>query len=159
MKKNLKFLDVFSIAAGAMISSGLFILPAIAYTKIGPSVFLAYLVAAILMIPTIFSKSELVTAMPKSGGTYFFIGRSMGPVFGTISGISAWFSLAFKSSFALLGIGAFAKLVFPGLSYEQIKMIAVFFCLFFTVTNLISTKHSGSIQIYLVILLILFFHY
>ena len=154
LKKTLTLFDVFSIASGAMISSGLFILPSIAYFKIGPAVFLSYLVAGLLMIPTIFSKSELATAMPKSGGTYFFIGRTMGNALGTISGISAWFSLAFKSSFALLGIGAFTQLIFPEMSLMQIKLVAISFCLFFTFMNIVSTKHSGIIQIFLVIALI-----
>jgi len=37
LRKQLGALDVFAVAAGAMISSGLFILPAIAYAKAGPA--------------------------------------------------------------------------------------------------------------------------
>ena len=44
---------------------------------------------------------------------------------GTLGGLAAWFSLAFKSAFALLGIGIFALLFNPGLSILQIKIIAV----------------------------------
>ena len=40
--RHLGFRDVFSIAAGAMISSGLFVLPGLAYAKAGPAVILAY---------------------------------------------------------------------------------------------------------------------
>ena len=36
LKKQLGLVDVFSVAAGAMISSGLFVLPAIAYAQAGP---------------------------------------------------------------------------------------------------------------------------
>ena len=39
LKKELNLADVFSIASGAMISSGLFILPGIAFMKAGPAVF------------------------------------------------------------------------------------------------------------------------
>ncbi len=45
LKKTLGFLDLFCIASGAMISSGLFILPGLAYLKIGPAVFVAYFIA------------------------------------------------------------------------------------------------------------------
>ena len=51
MQKKLGFLEVFSIATGAMISSGLFILPAVVYLKTGPSILLSYLIAALLVIP------------------------------------------------------------------------------------------------------------
>ena len=64
LKKELGLLSVFSIAAGAMISSGLFILPGLAYFKSGPAVILAYLLAGILVLPSMFSKAELATAMP-----------------------------------------------------------------------------------------------
>ena len=71
LKRELNLIDVFSIAAGAMISSGLFILPGLAYFKSGPAVILAYLLAGILVLPSMFSKTELATAMPRSGGDYF----------------------------------------------------------------------------------------
>jgi basic amino acid/polyamine antiporter, APA family len=154
LKKELKLLDVFCIAAGAMISSGLFILPGLAYFKSGPAIVIAYLLAGILVIPSLLSKAELSTAMPKAGGTYFFIGRSMGAGFGTLAGISSWFSLAFKSAFALIGIGAFAILIFPDITFLQIKLIATLFCIVFGFINLTGTKHAGRMQIYLVLGLI-----
>ena len=97
LKKSLRTIDVFSISSGAMISSGLFILPAVVYAKAGPSILLSYLFASLLVIPAMLSKIELATAMPKSGGAYFFIHRSLGPLFGTFSGLAAWFSLSLKS--------------------------------------------------------------
>ncbi|KQC07614.1 MAG: hypothetical protein APR54_05900 [Candidatus Cloacimonas sp. SDB] len=154
MKKELNLLETFSIAAGAMISSGLFILPGLVYFKSGPAIILAYFIAGILVIPSMFSKSELVTAMPKTGGDYFFINRSMGAGFGTLAGISAWLSLAFKSAFALVGIGAFVSIVYPAITIFEIKIIAVIFCIFFTFINLKSTKQAGSLQALMVLALL-----
>jgi len=48
LKKELGLLDVFSIASGAMISSGLFILPGLAYVQAGPGMILAYMLAGLL---------------------------------------------------------------------------------------------------------------
>ena len=154
LRKELGLLEVFCIASGAMISSGLFILPGIAYAKTGPAILISYAIASILVIPAMLSKAELATAMPKAGGTYFFIDRSMGPLMGTIGGFAAWFSLAFKSAFALVGIGVFAILLNPGFTEMQIKLIAVFFCIIFTIINIRGVKHTGKAQIYLVIGLI-----
>ena len=154
LKRSLGTLDVFSISTGAMISSGLFILPAIAYAKTGPSLILAYLLAAFLVVPAMLSKIELATAMPRSGGAYFFIYRSLGPLFGTFSGFAAWLSLALKSAFALVGIGVFLSPIVGEVAPLTVKLIAVGCTVIFTLINLISVRESGRFQIVLVALLL-----
>lgn len=154
LKKTLGAVGIFSIAAGAMISSGLFVLPGIAFGVAGPAVILAYLLAWILVIPSLLSKAELATAMPKSGGTYFFIERSLGPLAGMLAGLASWFSISFKSAFALAGMGAFGILILPGITELQMDMIAIFFCLLFTIVNLVSVKHAGRLQIILIFILL-----
>ena len=59
LKEKLNTLDVFCIATGAMISSGLFILPGLVYAKVGPAVILVYIIASILALPALFSKTHL----------------------------------------------------------------------------------------------------
>ncbi len=154
LTRQLSGVGVFCIAAGAMISSGLFILPGLVYARVGPAVILAYLLAGILILPALLAKAELATAMPKAGGTYFFIERSMGAAAGTIGGFTSWLSLSLKSAFALVGIGALAVLINPGITEWQIKLIAVAFCVFFTILNLMSVRLTGRVQIFLVFLLI-----
>jgi len=151
LKRELGLLSIFCIASGAMISSGLFILPGLAFAKAGPALLVSYAIASLLIIPAMLSKAELSTAMPKAGGTFFFIDRSMGPMMGTIGGFAAWFSLSFKSAFALVGIGVFAILLNPGFTEIQMKLIAVLFCIVFTIINIRGVKHSGKAQIALVI--------
>ncbi|MFH1791353.1 MAG: amino acid permease, partial [Candidatus Omnitrophota bacterium] len=88
LSKRLNLFDLFCIASGAMISSGLFILPGLAYAKTGSSVILAYVLAGLFTIPAMLSKAELTTAMPKAGGDYFFISRSLGFTVGSIGGMA-----------------------------------------------------------------------
>ena len=116
LTRQLGGIDVFCIASGAMISSGLFILPGLIYAKVGPAVILVYILAGILILPALFAKAELTTAMPKAGGDYFFIERSMGSAAGTIGGFASWFSLSLKSAFSLVGIGVFATLINPNIT-------------------------------------------
>jgi amino acid transporter/mannitol/fructose-specific phosphotransferase system IIA component (Ntr-type) len=143
-----------------MISSGLFILPALGYVKSGPALVLAYIIACLLILPTVLSKAELATAMPKTGGIFFFTDRSMGPMMGTLGGLAAWFSLAFKTGFALLGMGIIFIIFNPGLTLLQIKLIAVAFCLLFMGINIYGVKISAKFQVGLVIVLfILLFIY
>jgi len=155
LKKQLGLLDVFGVAAGAMISSGLFVLPAIAYTKAGPALILSYFLASILIIPSVLSKAELSTAMPRAGGTYFFIERSLGPVFGLFSGFAGWFSLALKSAFAVVGMAVLIEVVLQQVFGARVnpwhlKAAGVACCLGFTGLNIISVKHTGRFQALLV---------
>ncbi len=139
--------SLFSIATGAMISSGLFVLPALAYTVAGPGVIFSYLIAAVLTIPTMLSKAELATAMPKSGGTYYFIARSLGPLAGTLSGLAAWFSLSVKTAFAFVGLGIFMEFLSPEINGRLFAMIS---CAIFTAVNLRGAGHAGKTQVVLV---------
>jgi APA family basic amino acid/polyamine antiporter len=155
LKKDLGFLDVFCISSGAMISSGLFVLPGILFALVGPGVWMGYLLAAILLIPAVVSKAELATALPKAGGTYFFIDRSIGPTFGMLGGLAAWASLALKTAFALIGLGAIARILWPGLNLLEVRFIALGFCVLFTLVNLFGAKHAGRLQVGLVAVLLL----
>ena len=147
LKKELTLLDIFCVATGAMISSGLFILPGLAFAKAGPAVILSYILAGLLCIPALLSKAELVTAMPKAGGDYFYIMRGFGPLFGTVAGFSAWFSLSLKGAFALIGMGAYLKI----LTHMPLHIIALICCLFFIFLNLIGIKVAGRFQVFLVL--------
>jgi basic amino acid/polyamine antiporter, APA family len=153
LKRHLGFWGTFCIATGAMISSGLFVLPGAAFAQAGPAVILAYALASMLMIPAMLSTAELTTAMPRSGGSYFFIERSMGALPGTLAGLSGWFSLALKSAFAMVGIGAFARLIWPEaqISEMHIKAVAAGFCVLFTVLNILSVKEAARFQTILVV--------
>jgi APA family basic amino acid/polyamine antiporter len=160
LKKQLGLLDIFAVATGAMISSGLFVLPAIAFAKAGPAVVLSYLFASILMISSVFSKSELATAMPRAGGTYFYVERSLGPVWGLFGGLAGWFSLALKSAFAIVGMAVFVKLLlkilFPEINLEpwHLKAIAAICCLGFMALNIVSVKQASKFQVLLVVTLL-----
>jgi amino acid transporter/mannitol/fructose-specific phosphotransferase system IIA component (Ntr-type) len=110
LDRNLGFFSVFSIAVGAMLGSGIFVLPGLAAGMAGPWVCLSYLLAGLLVMPAVLSKAELATAMPVAGGTYVYVDRAMGPWLGTITGIGTWFSLSSKTAFALVGLGAYLVL-------------------------------------------------
>jgi len=166
MRRELGAATVFAVSAGAMISSGLFLLPRILYGTpdnpgAGSAIYLCYLIAAILLIPALFSKAELVSAMPKAGGDFYFIDRSLGPGFGCVGGMAAWASLALKSAFAVLGIGFLVQvLLVPQMSVLGAKGIACGFCALFALVNISSTRHSGRMQVALVVgLLAILFGY
>jgi amino acid transporter/nucleotide-binding universal stress UspA family protein len=125
-----------------MVGSGIFVLPGLA-TKIGgPSVVLAYLLAGLVVLPAALSKAEMATAMPEAGGTYLYVDRALGPFMGTIAGLGVWFSLTFKSAFALVGLGAYLML-FTDL---PTRPVSIGLALLLVGVNILGVKQTGRLQ-------------
>ncbi len=150
LKKSLGLMDVFCIASGAMISSGIFVLPGLAFAKAGPAVVVAYLLAGALAATGLLSTAELATAMPKAGSDYFFITRGMGPAFGTIAAVLNWVSFSLKSAFALVGMGTLIHLLAP----VDIRLTGTVVGLGFIAVNLLGVKEAARLQVALVLGLI-----
>ena len=107
LERRLGLWDVVAISISTMLGSGIFLLPGMAAALTGPSIWLAYLLAAVCVLPATLSKAELGTAMPAAGGTYVYVERAFGPLIGTIAGFGLWLSLLLKSAFALVGFAAY----------------------------------------------------
>ncbi|MFH1502331.1 MAG: amino acid permease [Candidatus Eisenbacteria bacterium] len=150
LKKSLGLMDVFSIATGAMISSGLFILPGMAFERAGPAVAFSYLLAGLLAATGLLSIAELTTAMPKAGGDYFFVSRGMGPAVGTVAGLLTWFALSLKAAFALVGMTLFARLVLP----IDAHVVGIGLCVFFVALNVFGVREAARLQVGLVVALL-----
>ena len=150
LSKQLTLLHVFCIASGAMISSGIFVLPGLAHAKAGPAVVFSYFLAGLLATAGLLSIAELTTAMPKAGGDYFYISRGLGPATGTIAGLLSWFSLSLKSAFALIGIAVLVAPFVP-LSWH---VVAALLCLVFVLVNLRGTREAAGFQVILVLVLL-----
>lgn len=146
MKRDVSFWGVFSLATGAMISSGIFILPSLAFTKAGPAAAVSYFLAGVLALVGVLSIIELSTAMPMAGGDYYFINRSMGPMIGTISGMLGWVALSLKSAFAIFGI---SEILFQLSGLSPLASGAVL-CLLFASLNIIGVKEAAKLQVLLV---------
>ena len=152
LERSLSLPAVIAIGIGGMLGTGIFVLPGLAATKIGASLWLAYLIAAICILPAAYSKSELATAMPSSGGTYVFIERAFGPLFGTISGLGLWIALVLKCAFALVGIGAYVLVVLEMDSEGITKSVGLGFLFLVFLLNVVGAKKAGNFQSYAVLL-------
>lgn len=156
LTRKLTLAHVVAIASGAMISSGIFIIPGLAHARAGPAVIFSYALAGFFALSGTLSMAEIATAMPRAGGDYFSITRGMGPAVGTVAGLLSWFSLALKSSFALVGMAVFSVLF---LSWD-IRLIGVVLTAFFVVLNILGVKEAARLQVALVagLLLPMFFY-
>ncbi len=140
------------MATGSTLSSGFFLLPGLAFAQTGPSFVLAYLAASLPMIPGVFCVAELATAMPRSGGLYYVVDRGLGPMIGAVGGLGVWMVVVLKSSFALVGAGAYLRIFAPDL---DITPIAIGLAVLFGIINLGGAKKSGAFQSVLVTVLLL----
>lgn len=146
LKRDLGLYAVFTFSIGAMIGSGIFVLPGLAAEITGPGLILAFFIAGLVVMPAALSKSEMATAMPHAGGTYLYIDRAMGPLLGTVAGIGVWFSLVFKSAFALAGLGGYLAF----LANVDSKQVALGISLLLIVLNVAGAKLTGRAQMLLV---------
>ncbi|MDE0162027.1 MAG: amino acid permease [Acidimicrobiaceae bacterium] len=146
LSRSLGLRHVFVLSTGAMLSSGLFLLPGLAAADAGPSAVLAYALAGVVAVPAMLSVAELSTAMPRAGGAYYFLVRAYGPAVGTFSGMATWLSLVLKDAFALVGMSAYLNLVLD----VPAKPLAIVLIAGFTVVNIVGTRASALVQMLLV---------
>ena len=151
LKKELRLLDVYAIATGTTLSAGFFLLPGLAAQQAGPALILSYLIAALPLLPATLSIIELATAMPRAGGVYYFLDRTLGPYFGTIGGIGTWLALILKVAFSLIGMGAYIAIFIPDV---PILTVAIVLAILLGILNIFGAKKSGRLQIVLVMALL-----
>lgn len=155
LKKELGLFGVFCLSTGGMLA-GLFILPGLAYEQAGPAVLISYFIAGFLALLGLLSQAELISAMPKAGGTYFYVMRAMGPGVGVVYGLITWLSISLKSAYELVYLAIFiivllGPVVEVGLPKE---VLAVAVTLLFVGVNLLGAKDASRVQALLVLALI-----
>jgi amino acid transporter len=147
IERTVGLAGIVIISLSSMLGSGLFVMPAFAAEIMGAGIWLAFLLAATVVLPGALSKSELASAMPSSGGSYVYLERTYGPLFGTISGLGLWASFLLKAAFALIGFSAYMYAVNTYFDIEINKtVISVGALIFITVINILGVKKVKAIQ-------------
>jgi basic amino acid/polyamine antiporter, APA family len=163
LERKLGMASVVIISLSAMLGSGLFVLPALAMLDMGGGtvavggIWLAYLVAALIVLPGALSKGELATAMPSSGGSYVYIERTFGPLIGTISGLGLWANFMLKSAFALIGFQAYLVVLENLLGVTiDIEIAAIMLLVMIVIINILGLKKIKKVQTPIVLTSVLF---
>ena len=157
LAKDLGLVSAMTIGIGTMIGAGIFVLPGVAANAAGPIVVVSFIVGGVIAMVNALSISELGTAMPKAGGGYYYINKSLGPMFGSIAGMGDWMGLAFASAFYCIGFGQYLA-VFVGLPtiafLNPIQLGALLAGLVFVAVNYIGAKETGGVQTVIVFILL-----
>lgn len=105
LERTISLSGGIAIGVGTMIGAGIFVFPGLVAGRAGPAA--ASSIGAAIALLVALPASELATAMPRSGGGYYFISRGMGTLFGTVVGLSLWLGLVFPTAFYLVGLGSY----------------------------------------------------
>jgi amino acid transporter len=139
-----------AIGVGTMIGAGIFVFPGLAAGQAGPAAAGSFAIGGVVALLVALPTSELATAMPKSGGGYYFISRGLGTLAGTVVGLSLWFGLVFATAFYLVGFGFYAIDTLGELGItlgtELVIPIALIFGAGFTLLNVTGTENAAKLQ-------------
>jgi APA family basic amino acid/polyamine antiporter len=150
LERTLGLSGGLAIGIGTMIGAGIFVFPGLAAGNAGPAAALSFGIGSVIALLVALPASELATAMPKSGGGYYFISRGLGALAGAIVGLSLWFGLVFATAFYLVGFGYYAvdSLAEVGVAVGEswVIPIALVFGVAFTVLNVTGTENAAKLQ-------------
>ncbi|WP_276281758.1 APC family permease [Halorussus caseinilyticus] len=140
-----------AIGVGTMVGAGIFVFPGLAAGEAGPAAALSFAIGAAIALLVALPTAELATAMPRSGGGYYFVSRAMGTAFGAVVGLSIWLGLVFASAFYLVGFGqyAVAALVEVGVpvgGVGPVTPLALAFGVLLTAISVTGTENAAKFQ-------------
>jgi len=113
LERNLGFLEAMTLGGGTMIGAGIFILPGLAADGAGPASAISFAIAGAVALLASLSLAELATGMPIAGGSYHYVNRALGGLFGSIVGWGMWTGLMFASAFYMIGFGQYVVVPLP----------------------------------------------
>ncbi|MES3517985.1 MAG: APC family permease [Natronomonas sp.] len=161
LERTLGLSGGLAIGIGTMIGAGIFVFPGLAGGQIGTAATVSFGIGGVVALLVALPTSELATAMPKSGGGYYFISRGLGTLAGTVIGLSLWFGLVFATAFYLVGLGFYTldALAEVGITISAspgavVSAIAVLAGIGFTVLNVTGTENAAKLQNGIVALLL-----
>ena len=158
LERTLGLSGGLAIGIGTMIGAGIFVFPGLAAGRAGPAAAASFGIGAVVALLVALPASELATAMPKSGGGYYFISRGLGTLAGAVVGLSLWFGLVFATAFYLVGFGYYAvdTLAELGVAIGEglVIPLALLFGAGFIVLNVTGTENAAKLQNGIVALLL-----
>ncbi|WP_336000083.1 APC family permease [Halorientalis halophila] len=150
LERTLSLSGALSIGIGTMIGAGIFVFPGIAAGEAGPAAAASFAIGAVVALLVAIPTAELATAMPRSGGGYYFISRGLGTLAGTVVGISLWLGLVFASAFYLVGFGSYVAAVLSevgvAIGFDPVIASGLLFGVFLTALSMTGTENTAKLQ-------------
>lgn len=149
LERTLGLREALAIGMGTMVGAGIFIFPGLAAGEAGRASLVSFALGALVAMFVALPIAELASAMPRSGGGYFFVSRGLGARLGAVIGIGLWWGLIFATAFYAVGFGHYVgdllNQVGWGFAHDT-TVLAVSIAVALTVVNLLGTEKAGKVQ-------------
>jgi len=153
LERTLGLVPALAIGTGTMVGAGIFVFPGLAAGRAGPAAMLSFAIGAVIALLVALPTSELATAMPESGGGYFFVSRALGTLLGCMVGIGQWLGLIFASAFYLIGFGHYLSDLVRELGINlplPVVGLAFGMGILLTGVSVTGTENTGDLQNWIV---------
>lgn len=104
------------LGTGAIIGAGIFVLSGIAAGEAGPALLLAFALNGLAALIIGSCYAELASAMPRAGGSYYWIKQGIGPITGFFAGWISLYANAVAAALYAKAFGSFAIALFSPLT-------------------------------------------
>ena len=152
LKPQLGMFDAIATGLAAILGAGIFAFIAPAAAIAGPALIISLIIAAFVAFCNAFSSAQLAAVFPRSGGTYEFGNKMLGPWWGYVAG---WMFLTANTvgpGVIALAFGGYLSLLF---NVIPMRFAAVAIALVMTVINAAGIRRSTRIIDIIVILSLL----
>jgi amino acid transporter len=150
LERTVGLVGGLAIGIGTMIGAGIFVFPGLAANNAGLAATVSFVIGGLVALLVALPTSELATAMPRSGGGYYFVSRGMGTAYGSVVGIGLWLGLMFASAFYLVGLGHYASAVFAelgvALPFSPVVGVGLLFGAALTGLSIAGTENTAKLQ-------------
>jgi amino acid transporter len=153
LERTLSLTQALAIGTGTMIGAGIFVFPGLAAGEAGPAAMLSFALGAVIAILVALPTSELATAMPESGGGYYFVSRALGSLLGCMVGLGQWLGLIFASAFYLMGFGYYLTDLCREIGFSvpvPVVGLALGAAILLTGVSITGTENTGDLQNWIV---------
>ena len=149
LARTLRLRDLIVIVVGAVIGSGIFIVPATVLQQTGgdPTLAMAvWVIAGLLSLLGALTYGELAAMQPEAGGLYVYIREAFGPLLAFLCGWTFFFTIASGSVAALAAaFTAYLSQLMP-VSAVGGKIASVLMVATIATINVYGTRRSVSVQ-------------
>lgn len=150
LKRTLTFWDVFAIALGQIIGSGIMVLVGIAIDFTGYAIPFAFLLSAVLSTVKQLPVAFMGSAMPSTGGLYVYCRTVLGPRLGFFYLALLLITHILIALFAL-GFTQYALALVPSLNARAVALGVLFV---FYLVNLVGVKEAAIVQKVMIVALL-----
>jgi APA family basic amino acid/polyamine antiporter len=147
LRRELGLVDAVGVGLGAIIGAGIFVVTGVAAGISGPALLAGLALAGAAATFNALSSAQLAATYPRSGGTYEYGYRVLGPGAGFAAG---WMFLASKTAAAgtvALGLAGYLDVLLPGVAP---RVLAVGAIVAFTLLNYFGVRRSSGANLVIV---------